>query len=580
MKIHPSCGGALRLVAVLVTAAGSALAQNDLWHKSGANTLEHWGYAVSALDDVNGDGFADVIVGAPLADGPSGIDGGIAFVLSGKDGSVIRWHDGSTGDNLGYSVRGLDDLDGDGVDDYALGAAFADTGAGVDSGAVHLKSGASGATLYFLTGDSVADRFGTSIARLGDITGDGIGDLAIGAPYDDSHGIDSGSVWVRSGATGAPIGQLTGSMAGDLFGASVSGVDDFDGNGVPDLLVGAPLEDLNGSNAGSARVFSGVNGGLLRTFAGDGPNDWLGYSVAGLDDLNGDGLSEVLLGAPQDDNMGLESGMARVFPGSMPGLTPPALYSIDGPAAGFYLGWSVARSGDVSGDGIDDFAVGAPYVDAPAVDAGMALVYRSSDATVFTKMSGLGANHNLGWSVASGGDINDDGVPDLLFGAHGETAAGAWTGGVWAISGELCPVSTYCTAKVNSLGCTPVIDSWGLPRATGGADIFMITASNVLNQKSGILIWSLTPGAIPFGGGTLCLSPPVIRTLGQNSGGTALPAADCSGTYAFNFTQSYMAANGVVAGTTVNTQYWSRDLGFPPPNSIGLTQGLSFQVLP
>lgn len=580
MKIHANCGAAARALGVLATLTGGALAQNDLWHKSGANAGENWGYAVSALDDVNADGFPDVLVGAPTADGPGGVDGGIAFLLSGKDGSVIRWHDGAAGDNLGYSVCGLDDLDGDGLDDYALGAAFDDTPAGVDSGAVYVRSGATGAILYTLTGDSVADRFGTSIARMGDITGDGIGDLAVGGPYDDAHGVDSGSVWVHSGATGAPIGQLTGSMAGDLFGTSLCGVDDFDGDSVPDLLVGAPFEDLNGPNSGSARVFSGVNGGLLRTFAGDGANDWLGHSVAGLDDLNGDGNSEVVLGAPMDDNAGSDSGMVRVFPGAPVGFAPPPLYSVNGPSVSGEFGFSVARCGDVTGDGLDDLAVGAPFAETPAMNGGMAIVLRSSDGTTFLKMSGPGVNDNLGWAVGGGGDINADGVPDLLYGAHGETAAGAWTGGAWAISGEVCPVFTYCTAKVNSLGCTPAIDTWGLPRATGGADIFMITASNVLNQMSGIMIWSLTPGSIPFGGGTLCLSAPVVRTSAQNSGGTALPTADCSGTYAFNFTQSYMSANGVVAGMTVNAQYWSRDLGFVAPNNIGLTNAVSFQICP
>ncbi len=139
-------------------------------------------------------------------------------------------------------------------------------------------------------------------------------------------------------------------------------------------------------------------------------------------------------------------------------------------------------------------------------------------------------------------------------------------------------ISTYCTAKTNSLGCVPSIGSIGLP-SQSGPDNFYVTASNVRNNKLGMMLWSLSQDSHPFFGGTLCLHAPIKRTLGQNSGGNAA-GSDCTGSYAYHFTQAYMLQQLLGANTTVYAQFWSRDPGFAPPNSIGLTNGLSFTICP
>jgi hypothetical protein len=146
------------------------------------------------------------------------------------------------------------------------------------------------------------------------------------------------------------------------------------------------------------------------------------------------------------------------------------------------------------------------------------------------------------------------------------------------VSGDCGPTQTYCTAKLNSVGCAPSIFSTGVPSASGSLGAFRVHAQNVINKQSGVLIWSFTEGATPFGGGTLCLGGTVIRTTGQNSGGNASPPVDCSGTYAYQFTPEYMSDQAMLPGTTVHTQYWSRDPGFSAPNSMGLTAGLRFTV--
>lgn len=140
------------------------------------------------------------------------------------------------------------------------------------------------------------------------------------------------------------------------------------------------------------------------------------------------------------------------------------------------------------------------------------------------------------------------------------------------------PIADYCTAKLNSQGCAPVIGASGMPRLTG-PDAFFLTAVDVLSGKNGLIFWGLAPAALPFGGGTLCVQPPLVRTGVQNSGGNP-PPTDCSGAYSCHFSQSYMAAHGMAAGLPFYAQYWSRDPGFTPPDNVGLTAGVQFTVCP
>jgi len=140
-----------------------------------------------------------------------------------------------------------------------------------------------------------------------------------------------------------------------------------------------------------------------------------------------------------------------------------------------------------------------------------------------------------------------------------------------------CPEpATYCTAKVNSLGCTPSIGFSGMPTLTG-ADDFFITASNVVAERWGVMFWGLSEAAMPFAGGTMCIDQALVRGAAQWSGGTA---GTCDGTYSTDFSQAYMNAQGLLAGDTVYAQYISRDNGFAFPDNLGLTNALVFVICP
>jgi len=138
--------------------------------------------------------------------------------------------------------------------------------------------------------------------------------------------------------------------------------------------------------------------------------------------------------------------------------------------------------------------------------------------------------------------------------------------------------TTYCRGKMNGHGCTPWICANGVP-SYSGLDNFHVTAQHELNNKAGILLWSYVQVDHPFHGGTLCVGVPFHRTPLQNSGGTA-GVNDCTGAYSFFFSQGYMASRGISVGAVVYAQYWSRDPFYPPPDNIGLTDGIQFTVQP
>jgi hypothetical protein len=223
----------------------------------------------------------------------------------------------SSGDRLGTSVSGAGDVNADGYADVIVGAFGDDNNGKADSGSARVLSGANGSILYTFYGDSAGDWFGTSVSGAGDVNADGYADVIVGAPGDDNTGADSGSARVFSGANGAILYTFNGDSATDRFGTSVSGAGDVNNDGFADVIVAAPYDDNNGDTSGSARVLSGANGSILYTFNGDSAGDYFGVSISGAGDMNNDGYDDVIVGADYDDNNGTDSGSARVFSGAM-----------------------------------------------------------------------------------------------------------------------------------------------------------------------------------------------------------------------------------------------------------------------
>lgn len=285
-------------ILVLVPAAHSQSLPVEVF---GSMAQERLGSAVAGAGDVNADGVPDFVVGARHADPGNLTDAGLARVFSGSDGSLLFTVFGEAlADELGSSVTGAGDVNGDGYDDVLVGIPGSDLG-GTNSGAARVISGQNGAVLYTLVGDSSFDRYGSSVAACGDLDADGVSDFAVAALEDDFGGNDSGSVYVYSGQTAALLYRLDGENAEDDFGAGVADAGDVNGDGISDLIVGAnaygnPALSIP-DYAGRASVFSGVDGALIFHFVGNQANGWLGESVDGVGDIDGDGFDDVIVGA-------------------------------------------------------------------------------------------------------------------------------------------------------------------------------------------------------------------------------------------------------------------------------------------
>ncbi|HMN97730.1 MAG TPA: integrin alpha [Phycisphaerales bacterium] len=387
----------------------------------------NFGRAVAGVPDLNGDGVDDVIVGAPREHGSGVTNSGRVYVFSGRTGLLIRTHVSPNPTLLGRfgnAVAGVRDITGDGAGDYVVGAPR-ELGA---AGRVYVYSGSTGALLrtHVSPGSQPNGEFGASVSGIDDFTGDGRGEYIVGAPGEVSQ---RGRAYVFSGSSGANLysHDVPGGNPLAGFGHSVAGVPDLDADGRGDYVIGAPFDHGSGQPAlsGRAFVYSGYSGGVIAILSSPDPQDTgrFGWAVAGVPDADGDGSGDILIGCPYEDvgsgaNAVLEAGRAHLISGFGGALlktfVPPAAHQ----HAENFFGWSVAGIKDRSGDGLGDVVIGAPgwpgydvYVHRGAGDYGLLETITSPDL--------LGANQFYGGAVASVGDANGDGRGDFVIGALG-----------------------------------------------------------------------------------------------------------------------------------------------------------------
>lgn len=324
-----------------------------------------------------------------------------AVLTSSARAQQLLWQvDGTGSEEIGQTLATLPDIDGDGVPEVIAGAPTGEL--------VRVLSGAGGALLWEWDHVAPPDFFGVAVADAGDVNGDGVEDVIVGAKGSFSSQI--GDAYVYSGADGSLIFGISGTHVGDEFGAAVLGLGDVDGDGVDDLAIGSPTVPVFSSGYDRVEVRSGSTGGLIYSVPPISFGDNLGAALALLDDLDGDGVHEFAAGAIVGRYVKIVSGRS----GSI-------LLTIQGSPPGFDLfGQSLARVGDFDGDGFGDLLVGSPLRNVGSISAaGAAEVFSSVSGTLLQKHNGSTANLELGYSVASAGDSNGDGTPDLLVGSEG-----------------------------------------------------------------------------------------------------------------------------------------------------------------
>ena len=421
---------------------------------------EALGFAVAG-GDANDDGTPDLMCGAYGAD-IGGTDDGTAYLF------YSPGDDSTTADGKAFSPdlgddafagrsASLGDLDDDGKADLAVGAW------GVDSVSIFtgkLLAGRTGGDIVITDATDATGNFGIALAADGDLNGDGVADLAIGATtHSNTAGGGSGNdgaVFVFYGPLTAASYDVTdadavleGPTGGGQVGGWVAYVGDVLGAGADNLAIGARYDDGAASDAGAIYLVSGIFSGTveLDTSAtaiveGIADSDQL-WHAAGAGDLNGDGTDDLVAGAYVADDAATNGGALYVLDGPLGGTVSASTASatIYGEENGGGLGYDVAGAGDVNGDGELDLIVGAPYKDGSGGDPGQAFLYYgpfagsllASDADLL--VSPTADNDFLGGAVAGIGDVNGDGYDDVALGDYQESSVNSGGGACYVLYG-------------------------------------------------------------------------------------------------------------------------------------------------
>ncbi len=362
---------------------------------SAVNFGDNLGFSVASAGDTNGDGFDDLLVGARSNDA-QGIQAGQAYLFRGPIHGELQVSDatavisGEEFDELGRTVAGVGDLNHDGFADIAVGAPLAN-GIAVSSGRVLVYYGPVSGPLTVADADAVIDgvtfneMLGTSIAAAGDMNDDGTDDLVIGGPRPNLNGSGTGHAYVFYGpATGHHSATeadaiLEGEALNDEFGMSVAGGHDVNGDGLDDLVIGA--SQFTGGRSGKAYVFNGPLQGFVSAtnaaavLPGESRESMFGSSVAMPGDVDGDGFADVLVGAQFDDSLAIHGGRGFLYFGPLAGTVEASQAIVLTGSFGNFVGASVAPAGDLDGDDRADLLVGASGFE----DAGFAQVLHGAD---------------------------------------------------------------------------------------------------------------------------------------------------------------------------------------------------------
>ena len=403
----------------------NGLADQPSWFYEGTVRNGYLGKTVSEAGDVNGDGYQDLLVGAPGYGETESSEGQVLAFYGSASGlaNTPSWQfePNSAGMGLGNSLAGGRDINGDGFDDIAVGSPVHETNKGYVAIFLGSDTGLANTSAWSVTGATAEDQLGYALA-MADASGDEKAELYIGAPGKNAlyelNGTDDLSESTAQQVTTGP----------NFFGSAISRIGDMNQDRFEDIAVASVRQDI--SSAGQVRFFYGSPEGIYPSYVarkdGLGSDDLFGRSIAGLGDTNGDGYDDLLIGAPDFGFGQVSTGFAYVYLGVETGLRPSPARIINGDQASAYLGYAMDIVGDINGDGYDDIALGAYRYDGGQNDEGAVFVYLGSSnglSEIPTRVwESNVASRRLGYSISAAGDVNGDGYDDVVVGGYNRYA--------------------------------------------------------------------------------------------------------------------------------------------------------------
>ena len=480
--------------AQLFHGSATGLVTPSAWTVEWTQAEAHFGRALAGAGDVNGDGYADVLVGAPGHDNGQ-TDEGIALLYLGSASgleAVESWSfEGDFEDAyVGESVDGAGDVNGDGYADVIVGGSEFNDDVWREGRAWAFYGSATGLSVtpdWFADEDGDSARFGDGVGGVGDVNGDGYADVAVGAPYWPEPYVGTGGAFVYLGSsTGlAPDAAWTalGLQVDGRFGGEVTAGGDVNGDGYADLVVTDPYDSTTATYEGRVYLYLGSASGPSATADWTHASGWLtggyfGNGRPGSGDFNGDGLSDVLVGVHGWENF---TGRAFLFLGQADPPSESAVWIVDSSELGAEFGYSIAGVGDVDGDGYDEVLVGAHEHDAVYADEGAAFLYPGSPTGALTTPAWAGqgaqAGGGYGYAVGPAGDVDGDGYDDVVVAADQYSGALTDSGAAWVHHGSstgLDPVAGW-TAEGDQAGCRFGAAAYtaGDVNADGFSDLFV-----------------------------------------------------------------------------------------------------------